>query len=118
MGEAPLWVGAAPAPVSLRMQTSWSKALGAPHQQRMKGLDRAHHSMHVQPLWCLMGAGDDFRLRNYGFTDLPPSLPLLWENPGRASQNQNVAGKPSHGCTRDSVTATTYVKVTRHAPVI
>ena len=56
MGEAPLWVGAAPVLVSLRMQTSWSKALGAPHQQRMKGLDRAHHSMHVQPLWCLMGA--------------------------------------------------------------
>ena len=76
MGEALLWVGAAPALVSLRMQTSWSKALGAPHQQRMKGLDRAHHSMHVQPLWSLMGTGNDFRLRNYGFTDLPPSLPL------------------------------------------
>ena len=78
MGEAPLRVGAAPAPVSLRMQTSWSKALGTPHQQKMKGLDRAHHAMHVQPLWCLMGAGDDFRLRNYGFTDLrkyPPPSP-------------------------------------------
>ena len=82
MGEAPLWVGAGPALVSLRMQTSWSKALGAPHQQRMEGLDRAHHSMHVQPLWSLMGPGNDFRLRNHGITDLPPSLPLPPADPG------------------------------------
>ena len=60
MGEAPLWVAPGPALVSLplRMETSWSKALGAPHQQRMKGLDRAHHTMHVQPLWSLKGPGN------------------------------------------------------------
>ena len=73
MGEAPLWVGAGPALVSLRMQTSWSKALGAPHQQRMEWLDRAHHAMHVQAPWSLMRPRNGF---HYGITDLPPSLPL------------------------------------------
>ena len=55
--------------------------MGAPQQQRMDGLDRAHHSMHVQPLWSFMGpgnlAGNDFRLHNqksriHRFTPLPP----------------------------------------------
>ena len=42
----------------------------------MKGLDRAYYTMHVQPLWSLMGPGNGRRLRIYGFTDLVPSLPL------------------------------------------
>ena len=51
------------------------------HKQGMQGLDRAHHTMHVQPLWSLTGPGNGRRLRIYGFTDLPPSLPLSPADP-------------------------------------
>ena len=47
----------------------------------MKRLDRAYYTMHVQPLWSLMGPGNGRRLRIYGFTDLVPSLPLPRADP-------------------------------------
>ena len=93
MGEALLWVGAAAALVSLRMQTSWSKALGAPHQQRMEGLDRAHHAMHVQAPWSLMGPGNDFQ--SYVITEsriYPPPSPSRRPTRSRAPPNQVIAG--------------------------
>ena len=70
------------------------------HGRRTKGLDRAHHSMHVQPLWSLMGHGNDFRLRIYGFTDLPPSLPLLWENPRDAHPKIKTSPATNQGYRR------------------
>ena len=51
------------------------------HQQGMQGLDGAHHTMHVPPLWPLRCLSNGRRLRNYGITDLPPSLPLPRADP-------------------------------------
>ena len=77
----------------LRMQTSWSKALGVfSPEQGMQGLDGAHHTMHVPPLWPLRCLSNGRRLRNYGITDLPPSLPVPPGTVRRGSANQNIAG--------------------------
>ena len=43
------------------------------HQQRMKGLDRAPHTMHVQPLCPTWGP---VTAVGYGFTDLRIYAPL------------------------------------------
>ena len=64
----------------------------------MQGLDRAHHTMHVQPLWSLTGPGNGRRLRIYGFTDLPPSLPLpradlVTRTMTRTYESKRVAGE-------------------------
>ena len=47
-----------------RMQTSWRGARHweSAHQQGMQGLDRAHHTMGVQPLWSLKRQGPRYRL--------------------------------------------------------
>ena len=61
----------------LRMRTSSSKPWETAHKQGMKEHDRIHQNNLCTTSYNLRGACNGRRLRIYGFTDLPPSLPLL-----------------------------------------
>ena len=80
-GGAPM-VGAIPALVRVYgCRHPGARHWESSHQQGMQGLDGAHHTMHVPPLWPLRCLSNGRRLRNYGITDLPPSLPLPRADP-------------------------------------
>ena len=65
----------------LRMRTSSSKPWETAHKQGMQGHDIIHQSNSYTTSYNLRGACNGRRLRIYGFTDLPPSLPLFPSTP-------------------------------------
>ena len=67
--------------VGLRMRTSSSKPWETAHKQGMQEHDRIHQNNLCTTSYNLRGACNGRRLRIYGFTDLPPSLPLPLAGP-------------------------------------
>ena len=67
--------------VGLRMRTSSSKPWETAHKQGMQEHDRIHQNNLCTTSYNLRGACNGRRLRIYGFTDLPPSLPLFLRTP-------------------------------------
>ena len=61
----------------LRMWTFSSKPWETDHEQGMQVQYRIHQNNSCTTSYNLRGACNGRRLRIYGFTDLPPSLPLL-----------------------------------------
>ena len=59
-----------------RWRTSSSKPWETAHKQGMQEHDRIHQNNLCTTSYNLRGACNGRRLRIYGFTDLPPSLPL------------------------------------------
>ena len=81
--------------VGLRMRTSSSKPWETAHKQGMQEHDRIHQNNLCTTSYNLRGTCNGRRLRIYGFTDLPPSLPL---------------------CRRDAETRISESKRRRHVP--
>ena len=77
----PLGAVAVPSTVGLRMRTSSSKPWETAHKQGMQEHDRIHQNNPCTTSYNLRGASNGRRLRIYGFTDLPPSLPLFSNTP-------------------------------------
>ena len=71
--EVAVWVDR----FGLRTRTSSGKPREPSHKQGMQGHDIIHQSNSYTTSYNLRGACNGRRLRIYGFTDLPPSLPLL-----------------------------------------
>ena len=63
--------------IGLRIRTTSGKLREPSHKQGMQGHDIIHQNTSYTTSYNPRGACNGRRLRIYGFTDLPPSLPLL-----------------------------------------
>ena len=90
--------------IGLRIRTTSGKLREPSHKQGMQGHDIIHQSNSYTTSYNLRGACNGRRLRIYGFTDLPPSLPLFSGTPETRTcessyrrQHQIILGKiPTH----------------------